>query len=282
MGRLIVEKRRRVCDRRSIEGHDYENAISALCAGEMVMAGFGKLLALGAQRSLMPQWLTQLGAFGLFPIAVIDSSVFPVTLPGSADLLLLWLAANRGNPWLLALSAIAGSLLGGYSTWKIGKHGGEEALRNYVPDRLLKRIVVWVERHPVLSIFLPAVLPPPIPLSPFILASGALGVARNRFLLVYGSGRVLRYSIIAWLGAVYGPHVLRLWAGAMQKWSLPLLVVCLALLASGVCFGIWKIRLLRKSDAAQVLALRLARMRLNNIGFGRFKILVVPPGRPQV
>jgi membrane protein YqaA with SNARE-associated domain len=204
---------------------------------------------------LAPHWLTHLGALGLFSVAVIDSSVIPLPLPGSTDLLLLWLVAHSGDPWLLAPCAIAGSILGGYTTWHIGRRGGKEALRQYVPGRLLRRIVGWVERHPVLAVFLPAVLPPPIPLLPFALASGALGVSRQRFLIVFGAARSLRYSFIAWLGVAYGRKIVRLWSGTLQTWSTPLLCVFAGLLVAGLCFGIWKIRGLRKIDAAKKLAL---------------------------
>jgi len=200
--------------------------------------------------SLMPHWLTHLGALGLFFVAVVDSSVIPLPLPGSTDLLLLWLVAHSGNPWLLAPCAIAGSILGGTTTWQIGRSGGEAALRNYVPARLLGRVVLWVERHPLLAVFLPAVLPPPIPLLPFALASGALGVSRRRFLGVYGAARCLRYSFIAWLGVAYGRRIVRMWSGTMQRWSTPLLCVFLGLLAVGIGFGIWKIRGLRQIEAA--------------------------------
>jgi len=206
-------------------------------------------------QSLAPHWLTHLGALGLFSVAVIDSSVIPLPIPGSTDLLLLWLVAHSGDPWLLALCAIAGSILGGYTTWHIGRRGGEEALRNYVPARLLGPIVVWVERHPVLAVFVPPLLPPPIPLLPFALASGALGVSRNRFLAVYGAARILRYSFIAWLGIAYGRKIVRLWSGTLQTWSTPLICVFVCLLVAGLCFGIWKIRGLRKIEAAEKLAL---------------------------
>jgi hypothetical protein len=103
---------------------------------------------------LAPHWLMHLGALGLFSVAVIDSSVIPLPIPGSTDLLLLWLVAHSGDPWLLAPCTIAGSLLGGYTTWHIGRRG-EEALRRYVPAHLLGRIVGWIERHPILSIFVP-------------------------------------------------------------------------------------------------------------------------------
>jgi membrane protein YqaA with SNARE-associated domain len=205
--------------------------------------------------SLMPRWLTHLGALGLFSVAVVDSSVIPLPLPGSTDLLLLWLVAHSGDPWLLAPCAIAGSVLGGYTTWHIGRRGGEASLRRYVPTRLLGPVVGWVERHPILAVFLPALLPPPIPLLPFALASGALGVSRRRFLIVFGTARSLRYSFIAWLGVIYGRKIVLLFSGNLQKWSTPLLCVFFGLLVACVCFGVWKVRGLRKIDAAEELAL---------------------------
>jgi membrane protein YqaA with SNARE-associated domain len=195
-----------------------------------------------AHPSTVPHWLTRLGLPGLFLVAVVDSSPVPLPVPGSTDLLLLWLVANNGNPWLLVSIAVAGSLLGGYSTWHIGRRGGEAALPRYVPARLLKRVVAWVEHHPLSSVFLPAILPPPIPLSPFVLASGALGVSRSRFLFVFGAARALRYSLIAWLAVKYGRHVIRMWSGTLQAWSAPLLWTYCAIVVGGVCFGIWKIR----------------------------------------
>jgi len=207
----------------------------------------------GPYSAVVPNWLTHLGALGLFSVAVIDSSVIPLPLPGSTDLLLLWLVAHSGNPWLLALCAISGSILGGYTTWHIGRRGGEAALRSYVPARLLGRIVMWVERHPILSVFLPAVLPPPIPLLPFALASGALGVSRKHFLVVFGAARILRYSFIAWLGVTYGRRIVHLWSVSLHKWSNPLLCVFMGILAACICFGFVKIRGMRKIDAAKKL-----------------------------
>jgi membrane protein YqaA with SNARE-associated domain len=197
-----------------------------------------------------------LGVLGLFVVAVVDSSVIPLPIPGSTDLLLLWLVAHNGNPWLLSLVAIAGSVLGGFTTWHIGRRGGKPALSHFVPDYLLGRVVAWVEHHPILASLLPAVLPPPIPLAPFVLASGALGVSRNRFLAVFGVARCLRYSFIAWLGATYGRRMVRVWSGTLEQWSAPTIWAFVVLLITCVCFGIWKIRALRKIDAAEKAMLR--------------------------
>lgn len=209
----------------------------------------------------MPHWLTHLGGPGIFSVAVLDSSFIPLPLPGSTDLLLLWLVAHNGDPWFLTAYAIAGSILGGYSTWSLGRRGGEAALRRYVPTRVLRRIVGWVERHRILAVFLPALLPPPVPLMPFLLASGALGVSRSRFLVVYSAARTLRYSLIAWIGVTYGRHAIRLWSATLQGWSTPLICAFVGLLVVGVSLGLSKLRGLRKSDAAEKLAMRASAAR---------------------
>jgi membrane protein YqaA with SNARE-associated domain len=180
-------------------------------------------------------------------VAVVDSSVVPLPLPGSTDLLLLWLVSHHGDPWLLAGSAIAGSVLGGYSCWSTGRKGGEAALQRYVRARLLKRISRWMEEHAILSVFLPSVLPPPIPLSPFLLAAGALGISAKRFLIVFSAARCLRYSVVAWLGVTYGRKMVRLWSATLEKWSAPLLWLFVAMVVVGIALGIWKLRTQPKS-----------------------------------
>ena len=95
------------------------------------------VLAPPVHHSLMPHWLTHLGALGLFSVAVVDSSPIPLPLPGSTDLLLLWLVAYGGDPWLLAAFAIAGQPCGRILHLDLGRRGGEAALRRYVPARLL-------------------------------------------------------------------------------------------------------------------------------------------------
>lgn len=230
-------------------------ACGPCCASNRSMTLFAptpaKIAAPRVRHSLLPHWLTHLGPLGLFAVAIIDSSIIPLPIPGSTDLLLLWLVSHNGNPLLLAFCAFSGSLIGGYTTWHLGMKGGEAALSRWVSPRLRKRIAGWVGSHPVLSVFLPAILPPPIPLSPFILASGALDVSRSRFLAAYGGARVLRYSLVTWLAVSYGRRAVRLWSNELEKWSGPLLWTFLVLLVAGIAFGIWQFRRQRNSRAAQ-------------------------------
>ena len=194
------------------------------------------------------RWLAHLGMPGVFGVAVIDSSVIPMPLPGSTDLLLLWLVSHRGNPWAMLACAVAGSLLGGYFTWKIGKEGGDAALRRYVPRRLLDRTKHWAQGNPILAVFIPAILPPPIPLSPFLLAAGALKVSLGRFMPVFAAARALRYGVIAWLAVRYGRQVIHLWSATLEKYAAPVGWTFAVVVIASVLYGIWKHRRGRPSE----------------------------------
>jgi membrane protein YqaA with SNARE-associated domain len=199
-----------------------------------------------SHRAPLLRWLVSLGGLGLFAVAIADSSVIPLPLPGSTDLLLLLLASHRGTTvpmasWL-AFCAFAGSLLGGYLTWSAGNKGGESALERYVPKRFLGRIRGLVERHGVWSVAFSTILPPPVPLTPFLLAAGALGMDRNRFLVSYGAARAVRYGLLAWLGTTYGRWFVRLWEKELKGWSIPILWAYASLVVAGVAFGVWKMR----------------------------------------
>jgi len=190
----------------------------------------------------IPRWLIHFGVVGVFVVSVIDASIIPLPLPGSTDLLLLLLATRHNAPWLLVLAAVSGSVLGGYLTWSAGKKGGEAMLERYVPKRFSGRIIKWVRGNGVASVSTAAILPPPIPLLPFLLAAGALGVPRKKFLWSLAIARTVRYSLIAWLGATYGRHVLRLWSRYLAGWADLILWVFLGLLIAAIVFGIWKYR----------------------------------------
>ena len=200
--------------------------------------------AAAAHRSPLLHWLVSLGGLGIFGVAIVDSSVIPLPVPGSTDLLLLLLAADRRTTgptvaWL-AFCAFAGSMIGGYLAWSAGRKGGEAALARYVPSRYLARVRGWIKRYGAWSVGISAILPPPVPLTPSLLAAGALGMTRGRFLISYGIGRVLRYSLLAWLGVTYGRYVLSLWQRKLSGWSTVIVWAYLAVVALGLVYSLWK------------------------------------------
>jgi membrane protein YqaA with SNARE-associated domain len=212
-------------------------------AGETAVKGVRH--ASGRSSPLL-RWLVSLGGVGLFAVAIVDSSVIPLPLPGSTDLLLLLLTAHRGTSagsaaWL-TFCAFAGSIVGGYLTWSAGRKGGEAALERYVPKRYLGRVKGWVEKYGAWTTGVSAILPPPVPLTPFLLAAGALGVKRDRFLIFYGVARAIRYGLLAWLGLTYGRHIVTMWRRELNGWSTTILWTYAGLVALGIAYGVWKFR----------------------------------------
>ncbi|HEX4005838.1 MAG TPA: VTT domain-containing protein [Acidobacteriaceae bacterium] len=207
---------------------------------------------------LAPAWIVHFGIAGVFVVAVLDTAPFPLPIPGSTDILILILGANGASPWLLAPAAIAGALLGGYLTWVAGKRGGEKMLDRYAPRRFRSRIAGWVKTHGVLSVCLSALLPPPIPLLPFLLAAGALGVTRKQLFIALGIARTIRYGTEAALAAYYGHRILRFWHREMAQWSTVILYSFLGIFAVAIVFWIWKYRHDRQADNAAQHAARAA------------------------
>jgi len=181
------------------------------------------------------------GIFGVFLVSIVDSSFVPLPLPGITDIMVIVLAAQHHSWLLLILFATAGSALGGYFSYQVGQSGGMAFVEKRVPARIFKRVCDWMENHAILSVALPAILPPPMPLSPFVLAAGALRMSRRKFLTTFTISRCLRHSTAAWLGIHYGRHIVRLWNGLSAKYATPFLIVLWTLIGVSCAFAFWQL-----------------------------------------
>ena len=153
------------------------------------------------------RWIYHLGALGFIPLGFIDSSVIP--LPGSMDVLTIVLAARDAKLWpYYAVMATLGSVLGGYVTYRLARKGGEKSLEKRLSARTMKRVYGIFERWGFAAIAIPALLPPPMPFVPFLLAAGAMQYSVKKFLVAMTLGRIVRYMILAYLAARYGRKML--------------------------------------------------------------------------
>jgi membrane protein YqaA with SNARE-associated domain len=159
-------------------------------------------------------WFIHLGGVGLIPLGLLDASVIP--LPGSMDVLTIFLAARDAHMWLYyAAMATIGAVAGGSLTYHMARKGGKAVLSRRLRPKMEKRVYRIFERHGFLSILIPAMLPPPVPMVPFVLVAGALQYSVKKFLIAMTIGRAVRYTVFAWLAAHYGRHILSLipWSG---------------------------------------------------------------------
>jgi membrane protein YqaA with SNARE-associated domain len=151
-------------------------------------------------------WFLTLGGPGLILLGLIDSSVIPV--PGSMDAMTIVLSAHQRTWWpYYALMATVGSVVGAYLTYRLARNRGEKALNDKLSKRNAKKVVRTFERWGFGAIAVPALLPPPMPMVPFVIAAGALQYSPRKFLVAMSLGRLVRYGIFAYLGAVYGRRI---------------------------------------------------------------------------
>jgi membrane protein YqaA with SNARE-associated domain len=187
--------------------------------------------------------LLSFGIVGVLLVSIVDSSFVPLPLPGITDIMIVVLAAQHANLFLLIGAATFGSFLGGFFSYKVGQSGGMAFLEKHVPPRIFKPVCNWMESHAILSVALPAILPPPMPLSPFVLAAGALNMSRQKFLTTFTVSRFLRHALAAGLGLYYGRHILHFWNMFSRKWAVPTLIAIwsIILISVGIAFyKLWK------------------------------------------
>ncbi len=152
--------------------------------------------------------LRQLGGVGLVLLGIADSSVVP--LPGSMDVLTIYLAARHHDLWwYYAFMATIGAVLGGYITYSLARKGGKETFERKLSSKKAAKVFERFERWGFGAVAVPALLPPPFPIVPFLLAAGAMQYSRKKFIAALALGRAVRFTIVAGLGAIYGRHIVR-------------------------------------------------------------------------
>jgi membrane protein DedA with SNARE-associated domain len=97
-----------------------------------------------------------------------------------------------------------------------------------LPSEKLEKFYKVFERWGFGAIAIPAMLPPPAPMVPFVLAAGAMQYSVTKFVAAMTLGRIVRYSILAYLAARYGRHILRL----ISQVGHPILICTIALIAA--------------------------------------------------
>ena len=149
-----------------------------------------------------------LSPVGLVVMGILDASMV-FFLPLGIDFVVILMAARKPEWfWWYALLATVGSLLGALGTFWVGRKAGEKGLTRFVSEKRLKRVKDRVNRGAFVVAGL-GLIPPPFPFTPFVLASGAIGMNPWSFLGALALVRALRFGVEAALAAHYGSGILR-------------------------------------------------------------------------
>lgn len=132
-------------------------------------------------------------------------------VPFGLDALVVVLAASYGDIfWIFPLLATAVSLAGAALEYWMGRAAGYERLPRLVPAGHLERVKRHLGAAGAGALGMAAVMPPPFPLTAFILVCGALDIDRRRFFAVFGLMRLIRFSAAALLARHYGGGLLQM------------------------------------------------------------------------
>ncbi len=148
-----------------------------------------------------------LGGPGLFLVTFLDSSV--LSLPEVADLLVIWMVTQHKARFLFyALSATAGSIAGCLFIYYLARKGGEALLARHFTSAALEKGRATLQRHGILAVLIPSLLPPPAPFKIFVLLAGVAEISPARFAIAIAIGRGGRYFAEALLALWFGDRAL--------------------------------------------------------------------------
>ena len=178
---------------------------------------------------IVRRWMFHLGGLGFIPLGLLDSSVIP--LPGSMDVLTIVLSARKQELWFYyAFMATIGSVIGGFVTYRLARKGGKETLERKFPARTLAKVYKIFARWSFGGIAFVALLPPPAPMVAIVFAAGAMQYSVKKFLVALTLGRLVRYSLLAFLAARYGRQMLTV----ISKHGHPVLFAVIGLIAAAM------------------------------------------------
>ena len=148
------------------------------------------------------EYLVTFGAFGLFTVALLDSTFVP--LPSSADALMILLSTTHPS-WMLlyAFMATAGSAIGCWILYLISRRAGARALNRF-SERKQARVKYWIERYDAIAVLVATLLPPPFPFKLFVVTAGVFRFSLLRFMLAITAGRAFRFLLEGYLAVKYG------------------------------------------------------------------------------
>jgi membrane protein YqaA with SNARE-associated domain len=173
------------------------------------------------------------GAPGLFVSSFLDSSF--LSLPEVNDLLLIWMTTqHKPRMMLYASSAVLGSIAGCLVLYYIGRSGSSVVERFGVGQ--VERTVGTLQRHGMLAVLVPSLLPPPAPFKIFILLAGVADISVTRFIAALLLGRGVRYFGLGLLALRYGDRAIEyVHANALNASMAALLLV----LAASTGYFLW-------------------------------------------
>lgn len=143
------------------------------------------------------------GPAGILLLSILDSAGIP--LAAVFDALIILIAVERPSvAWLSAGFAVIGSAAGNIILFWTAQRGGRRFMNRAAPEGRGAKFREWFRRYGMITVFVPAMMPIPMPLKLFVISAAVTGTSLAQFVTVIIIARSIRYFGAAWLGVELG------------------------------------------------------------------------------
>ncbi len=148
--------------------------------------------------------LKPLGAFGIFIVAIIDSSSIPMPLDA---MVAEYVVRNHAGFLIYCVTAAFGTAVGSLLPYYLGRAGGELFLLKRINRARYEQLRDRFEKQEFFAIMVPAMMPPPFPVKIFELAAGVFEMKPLWFFSALMLGKFIRFVVVSLIIMVYGPAI---------------------------------------------------------------------------
>ena len=186
------------------------------------------------------KWIHGLGWPGLILLGISDNTPFISAPPGSIDICVILLAANRPEWWAYyAFMTLLGEVLGGYLTYRLSGKGGEQTLQRKVGKRRAQLVYRGFEKFGSITVLVGSILPPPFPFTTVLMTAGVMHYPRKKFLSALVIGRSVRFFTVAWLGRIYSQQMIVFFSRNYRLLMVILIAMAVAAGIGALIYFLW-------------------------------------------
>lgn len=183
--------------------------------------------------------ILSLGYFGLFILAALDSTVL-FFMPFAIDFLFIaHVSRHRAEFPYYLLTTVCGSIAGCLITYWIVSKTSEKTLERHLSKQKFEKLKTKIDEKGFYAVLVAAILPPPFPFSPFILAASIAKMSLRELVSGVFTGRFVRFLIEGILAFVLGRHILRLFLKSNALKFTMLGIAVLAIVGTSISIYKW-------------------------------------------
>jgi membrane protein YqaA with SNARE-associated domain len=148
------------------------------------------VLILNSQIKALEAW----GYVGVFAITLLSAATLFLPAPGWASVIAMSAVLN---PYLVGIAAGLGSGIGEITGYLAGDGAARVIVKNKRDYNKYKKMI---KKYDIVAVFVLAFIPNPV-FDVAGIAAGSAGIPLTRFLAACTAGRIVRYVLLAYLGA---------------------------------------------------------------------------------